>query len=240
MKVGGTSLSHTLAEWAGPDRAHVHVFLDDLLSAPPEVLSRLAVVAGHIPFEALELIPQVGSTATVLRDPVARTLSHYRELSRSRQEHGGLTLDEFLHSDVYDVPSGNYQARQLAHTVGVARSGVDFDPVLELEARGGSRDELYPLQSLFDSTPLAFDEGELLRRATENLSSIDHVGVTDDLDRLAERLAPLFGAVSTSVPRLHVTPGGDAPELTAAQRRRIEERTAVDRELYEVAARALR
>lgn len=237
MKAAGTSLSHMLERWAQPARSQVHVHLDELLLLPRLQLANLAVVAGHIPYEALALMPSAFRTLTVLRDPVERTISHYRELRRSRQAYAELGLDEFLYSDVFDVPSGNYQARQLAHSIGLADAWFTYSPPDRNSAVGGDPADAYPLQSLFDSTPLRYRDQELLDIAASNLASIDYVGITEDLDCLAGRIAPLFGAGETSVPRLHVSETRGAEELTATQRRRVESRTEVDRELHQLARR---
>ena len=162
MKVAGTSFSHLLEQWAGPGRSRVHVYLDDLVLMSRLQLAATPVLTGHIPYEGLSLLPPAFQSLVVLRDPVERTLSHYRELRRSRQQYSDLTLDEFIHSDVYDVPSGNYQARQLAHTIGVADAWITYSPKELNRSVGGEPEDAYPLQSLFDSTPVRHGADELL------------------------------------------------------------------------------
>jgi hypothetical protein len=43
----------------------------------------MRVFQGHIPFGLSDLLPGDARYATVLRDPIERTLSHYREVVRS-------------------------------------------------------------------------------------------------------------------------------------------------------------
>jgi hypothetical protein len=237
MKTGGTSLSDLLEQWAGPAGARVGIPLDDLAVMPRPQLARLRAVSGHIPYEALSLIPASFRTVTVLRDPVSRTVSHYRELRRSSASHRDLSLDEFLHDDVYDVPSGNYQARALAHTIDLPGAWVDYSPERRYREAGGDPDQDYPLQALFDSTPLLVEDNQLFETAARNLSKLDFVGVTADLASLAARIGALFGARPVAVPRLNTSEALEHVDVPAPLRRRIEERTAVDRELYDVAVR---
>lgn len=239
MKTGGISLSHLLEQLARPARSAVSVFLDDLLTMPAPRLKSLRTISGHIPFEALELLPVPFQTVTVLRDPVARTLSHYRELQRSHAVPGGLSLDEFLSDERYAVPSGNYQARALAHSVDLAQAWVTYSPKARYLQAGGQEDQLYPLQALFDSTPIQVSDEQLLETATKNLSAIDVVGTTESLDGVARRLCHLFGAPYTEVPHLNASePTPD--ELPTRLRRLIEQRTELDRELYGLARRLSR
>lgn len=240
MKTGGTSLTGVLRRWAGPERACVSVPLDDLVLMPRPQLARMRAIAGHIPYEALPLIPGPFASATVLRDPVSRTLSHFRELRRSEEPLRELSLDEFLGSEVYDVPSGNYQARSLAHTIDLAGAWVDYSPRQRYQQAGGDPTQLHPLQALFDSTPIPFGEDELLGRAMRNLSQLDYVGVTEELDAMAARIGVTPGGPDVPIPRLNASDTGEAVDLPASLRRRIERRTEVDRELYETALKRSR
>lgn len=238
MKTAGTSLSELLKEWAGPSRAQVGLPLDDLIVMARPQLGRLRAVAGHFPFEVLKVLPGHFQTVTVVREPVARTISHYHEILR--KEAPELSLDEFLHSEVYDVPSGNYQARQLGHSIDLPQAWISYSPMQWYLQAGGRPDQPYPLQALFDSTPMFLSEEELLERASAHLEQIDVVGITDELDALVERLADLFGVPTVAAPRLNTTASSAADELPAHLRRVIERRTSVDRELYEVAAKLSR
>lgn len=240
MKTGGTSLSHLLEQLAGSSRSCISVPLDDLLVMSTPRLKQVRAVSGHIPYEALGLLPGPFQTITVLREPVERTLSHYREVRRTAGVPGELTLDQFLADDRYAVPSGNYQARSLAHTVDLAGAWITYSPTSRYLQTGGREDQPYPLQSLFDSTPVALSDDQLLERAAANLSSVDLVGVTESLDGLGRRLCRLFGAPETSLAQLNVSEHTGSRDLPTHTRRLIEQRTAVDRELYELARRLSR
>jgi hypothetical protein len=234
MKTGGVSLSDVCAGWSPPGRSRVHLYVDELVLATPASIARLSFIAGHIPYEALDLVPPGYWTLTMLREPVTRAVSHYLALRGSGPPYDNLTLDEFVSNEVYDVPSGNYQARQLAHRIGIADAWISYSPVQRLRATGGDRTD-YPIQALFDSTPIAASDDDLLVRARRNLATIDFVGVTEDLESAADRLARLWGRPGAPVPRLNVSPPFDPRELTASIRKRLEARTAVDRVLYEEA-----
>ncbi len=232
MKTGGTSLSKLCSTWSPRGRSRIHLYIDDLLLMPPPLLARLDFVGGHIPYEALDLIPGRYSTVTILREPLSRAISHYLTLRGSGPPYENLTLDEFTASEVYHVPSSNYQARQLAHRIGVTSAWVSYSPYARLPA---TRSSDYPVQSLFDSTPIGGTDAELLERARRNLARIDFVGVTDDLNSLAAEMAQCFNVPRIDVPRLNRSRPFDSRQLTDAVRRRLENRNALDLELYQLA-----
>lgn len=235
MKVGGTSLSDELARWFGPEQARVHIFLDDIALMPPPVLANLRVIAGHIPYAGLALIPRPFHTLAVLREPVARTLSHFSTLRTDHPHYHDLTLDRFVFDEGFTW-AGNFQARFLAHDIDVANAWRTYSPEERLVATGGDRYTANPLQALFERAGTGQTDEELLAHASTNLDRIDFVGTTDDLDAAAGEVARLFGLPPVTLGRLNqsaqrVERGDIEPRIL----RRIDERTAVDRELYDLA-----
>lgn len=237
MKVGGTSLCDMMSGWLPGNRSRVHMFLDQLVLQPRLVTGRLDLIAGHLPYEALELVPGNYSTMCVLRDPHARTLSHYKDLRRNVANLAELSVDEFLSSDQFAVPRGNYQARQLVHEIGVSDAWVTFSPLEPYLARQGDPDHPYIVQALFDSTPVTLDDDKMLETARSRLENMDIVGTTDDLDAVGRAAAAFFGVPPEPVPHLNVAPASAREALSASDRRRLDELTAVDRELYDLARR---
>lgn len=237
MKVGGTSLSDTLAKWFDPDRARVHMYVDELALTPPPVLAGLRLLAGHFPFHALPLIPGRFKTVAALRDPVARTVSHYSTLTGNEADFADLTLDRFVNDEAFDAVVRNYQARHLSHDVNLRGAWIDYSPEELLRDKGGSADAPNPLSALFDADRLDSDETALLARAATNLDSIDVVGTTEELDRVASVAAGLLGRPGqVSLSRLNQSKPLPPDVLTDSIRRRIEAKTEVDRELYLLAA----
>jgi hypothetical protein len=95
-----------------------------------------------------------------------------------------------------------------------------------------------PLQDLFETGPIGLPDDVLLRRAAANLERVDIVGVTEDLDGAARQVASLFGLAPVTLGRLNASlPAADRGDVEPHIRRRIDERTAVDRELYDLARR---
>jgi hypothetical protein len=240
MKTGGTSLVAGLRALAEPRPCVTEIFLDEFVSLPRERLERAALVSGHLPYEAQQLLPPGFAVCVVLRDPVDRTLSHFAEVRRNPEvvaESPDFSLEEFLESPRWRTLYENYQARQLAHEVQLDRAGVDYVPA-ERFARLGPpfpREHPLPLQSYFDCSPLASNPDELLRRGRERLDELEFVGVTEKLENVFTAVARSWGVLDPSpLPRLQVS--GDRPranDLPDSILERIRDATAVDRALYE-------
>jgi hypothetical protein len=242
MKTGGTSLIAGLREVLGPRPFLTEVFLDDFVSVPEYVLESVPLVAGHLGYEARGLLPSRFATCLVLRDPVERTLSHYahlRAIPHVIEEHPGFSLEEFLRSPRWSTLSHNYQARQLVHEVDLRGAWVTFSPQERFRALGPPfpAEHPLPLQSLFDCSPLELSPGDLLPVATERLETIEFVGVTEQLDSLYAAVAGSWGIEDPPpLPRLQVSASRPlATDIPAELLAEIEEATAVDRSLYELA-----
>jgi hypothetical protein len=198
LKTGGTALVSSLRRLLPPELCLTGLYLDHLVAVPRYALDGAAVIAGHLPYEAAELLPARAAMCTVLRDPVDRTLSHYSHLSRHpdvRRHHPDLSLEQYLRAPEWQGHARNHQARRLVLQIGVTGAWRDFSPRERLESLGWdfSPDFPTPLDALLDRAPLDLPDDELQRRATDRLGSIELVGVTERLDDLFQRAANLLG-----------------------------------------------
>lgn len=242
MKTAGTSVKAAISSWYDPQACLVDTFLDELVLVPPPVLAVSAFVTGHLPYEALALFPRRPRTLTVLRDPVDRTVSHYLHVRRSPEVAGDpdFTLERFLDSPGFAAVTGNYQARYLAHEIGLAQAWVGFSPEQRFAALGEPFPPSHPLplQSLFDATPLALDEEALAARAGEHLAAVEHVGVVEQVGRLVAEVAAALGRPAPAIGWANARTRADlGVELPGRLLRRIDAATQVDRVLYEQARR---
>ena len=248
MKTGGTSLTTALANLCGVANAGAsltEVFLDQFVQHDPRRWNEVGFVTGHLPWEVHELLPRATRSVTVVRDPVARSLSHYWQLSINPEviaESPDFSLEEYVESPRWNTLCRDYQARQLAHRVDIAHAGKTYAPAERFASLGPPfpREHQYPLQSLFDCSPLSLTGAELERAALRSLSEIEFVGVTEHLGELYSQVAgavwslrelPLLGRENSSPDRPR------RENVSADLVRRIEEITAVDHAIYEAALR---
>lgn len=237
MKTGGTSLRDALQQFVEPERCLTDLFLDQFVALPEYVLSAMTLVAGHLPYEAVELLPPGFAVCTVIRDPVDRTISHYWHLRSNRAALGrDLSIEEFVTSPRWRAASANYQARQLVHRIGISRAWVDYSPRGRL-GRSESTDPSLPVQSLFDTAPLSISDDALEREALERLNHIELVGVTEHLDRLIAEVSAMWDVEHSSA-LVPARVGAGRPSISDVPQDLIEmirEQNAVDRALYELA-----
>jgi len=161
-------------DWTGVDELGMYVDLRRLGAIPSDRLDRLRVIAGHFPFAARDLVPGELRTVTILREPVARTVSllkHFKRLHPPSRDRSLLQIYE--DPDRFTGFIENHQTR-----------------VMAIESGDGVR-------SVRD--PIVIDERRF-EVAVANLRSIDVLGVTERYDEMLAELRTRFGWWSEGTP----------------------------------------
>ena len=168
--------------------------------------SEIAVVTGHFPLCTTELLGGGFHTFSLLRDPVARTLSYLRHHRELTPEARGQSLEE-----IYDDP---FRFEGLVHNHMVKMFSLTTSEMTE-----GAL------------TPVAFGP-ERLEAAKRGLETVDVIGVQEDYERFCRSLERTFGWRLGDRRHMNRTrPVGVDP----AFERRIAEDNADDIALYEFA-----
>ena len=142
MKTGGTSLTTGLSRLCGVANAGTsltEVVLDQFMQHDPRRWNKVGYVTGHLPWEVRELLPRATRSVTVIREPVARSLSHYWQLSVNPDviaESPDFSLEEYVESPRWNTLCRDYQARQLAHRVDIAQAGKTYSPAERFASLG--------------------------------------------------------------------------------------------------------
>jgi len=175
-----------------------------LLSLPLERRNRIRIFTGHFPYATVELLGIEVATITILRDPVARTISYLRHCKKRHAQHRQLRLEE-IYEDPMFFPFfiHNHQAKQFALTA--ADRPESYMDVLEVDE---SRLEL----------------------AKANLEKIDVIGLQESYDELLAELAWRFGWNRTPAEDRNV---GRRGKVSRSFKERIAEDNAMDMEFYE-------
>lgn len=244
MKTGGTSLSRLLRSQFDPQRtypqnesggAREKLSVWTLLQLGEQRLSEIEFYSVHMPAWVADRVAPDHLMITLLREPVARTVSHLRHIARADN-----TPDDL--EEIYEDPQwrdrvSNYQTRMLSETeqdyLALARTAAN-----SAGFGAASRAELSDLKAqmtLFMRTgvvkPTALTP-ESLDIALGTLERMDEAGVTEDLEPFVQRLAQRMRCDLPSPRRLNVAANEHltvAPSLEA----RIRDDSALDLELYE-------
>lgn len=191
-----------------------HLRVPYLVGLPAERRRRIRVYTGHFPFVATELLGGDFVTVTLLRDPVERTISLLRQLTRgtpwldpSDRPPIPLPLEEvYEHPAVFEPLIHDHQTK-----------------VFSMEA--SDQPDTYRDVIVVDADRLAV--------ARRNLEAVDVLGLTERYDDFLDRLA---ARTAWHMPRglqKNAAPVDDAAPVSESFRRRIASDNAIDVELYE-------
>jgi hypothetical protein len=237
-KTGGSSVRTWMAAGLG-DKLCPAGLADDLVKLPPVELVHYTAFAGHFHTYLAPYLGRKLTTFTVLRDPMARTRSHWHQVRRApnHPQHPRVrdqSFTEFVEDNRNRVMIENYQARYLV-------ASVDFMAL----ARRLADDQSYGvLSETLERASLEAQEVSkalLLAKSIETLRGLAVVGVVERLHDVLVAVAKLHRLPAPSVdavPRVNVTLRNDADPLPAATLARLRELTQIDQTLYNVARKS--
>lgn len=224
QKTGGVSLYMRLQREFGETGVYPDASDGDPVAISPQLMvpvllqrwearrDQIRVVTGHFPLCTVDLLDAEFRTFTILRDPVARTLSYLRHHRDTTPADAESSLEA-----IYEDP-GNFKHFIQDHMV----------KLLSLRA-----DELGPTAMM---TVVDLDR-QRLESAKGALEAMDAFGLQEKLEEFAQRLERLFGWDLGPPVRENVTAPG---RVSDSFRRRIAEDNRLDMELYEHASALLR
>lgn len=228
-KTGGTTIIAWLDQHFQEGACTKHLW-GDLLECDNTELSCFRFFRGHF-YRALERY--LGASVqpfTVLREPLARSVSHFRHIMRApghyyhelAKEQG--TLLNFLRDPRTRPMIENFQTRSLTSI---------FDPVaIHSATKGGRR---FALEQMIECLPLSSSPEEALKEAKRYLESCIAFGVTEQLDEFAECLSELLNMPRVGKLGVLNAEGNSVLEISSIEKREIEKATELDRELYQFA-----
>lgn len=218
LKTGGTAMFLRLRAQYGDAGVYPNDSDGDMLTVAPQFVTKqllarwpergddIRVIIGHLPLCTTELLGVPFTTLTMLREPVARTLSFLQFHRQLFPADADIPLEE-----LYDDPT---RFSQLIHN--------HMTKMLSLTPAEMTADMLTPVEF----TP------ERLALAKANLAAMDAVGIQDQLEDFCDAIDAAYGWQVA----LHVThKGAGTPKVSRSFRRRIARDNADDVELYDYA-----
>jgi hypothetical protein len=222
QKAAGTEVRERLKRHFAPEAMYPDRTDGDLITVAPQVsvsqlLARWAmrknqieIITGHFPYATPALLDADFVTLSVLREPVARVLSHlrhHRRLTPGTRDHSL----EALYDEVFTP--------EFFHNHMVKLFSLTADEVAESAAL-----DRWAVLKVVDLTP------QRLADAKANVERLDVLGLQDRLEEFSAELTARFGWDLGAPLHANRTPAEDAP---LALRRRIAADNALDVELWE-------
>jgi hypothetical protein len=198
------------------------------LRIPRRELLSYRLIRGHFDYSVTELLRDV-RVVTMLRDPVARTISQFRYMASLdhhplRETYAALSLPEVLECPELGRDMANLQTALLGQD-------SDLEEMRRQVAQEASA--IYPWENRPGARP------PTLARAKTRLAAAAFVGFQERFDDSLLLLADTFGwPPPESVARLNVTPKDvPGPSISGEWIEAVREANAVDIELYSFAGR---
>lgn len=217
MKTGGATFRQHVYANFGPgevypvpkvedmDRAWL---IDYVLSQPDDRRATFRAYMGHFPFIVTDLLPEDFVTLTIVRDPVARTLSYLKHCKRYHAQHADLSLEE-IYQDPFHFRCfvDNHQTKMFSMT-----PDDKLESYMDMIAMDGRRLEL----------------------AKANLERVDVLGLNERYPEFLDDLRARFDWRFDRVPNRRVS-REKAWQASPGLEQRIAEDNAIDMAFYEFA-----
>jgi hypothetical protein len=118
------------------------MLVSHLLQLPAERHAAIRAYTGHFPYVATRLLDMPLTTLSLLREPVARTISYLKHCKRYQPRHRDLAL-EAIYEDLFFYPTliHNHQTKIFAMTEAVRRRGTPPGPSVPVCREPPSEDD---------------------------------------------------------------------------------------------------
>lgn len=218
MKTSGSTFRQHLLRNFAPGEVYPDPAIDEdgsiraytsceyLLGLPAARHRHIRAYSGHFPWVVTDLLGGDMVTMTMLREPVARTISFLKDCQRNNPQHLGRGLQE-IYEDA--VMFGGYVWNHQSKLFALAPDDVPlgYASIIEVDDRR-------------------------LATAKENLERVDVVGLAEHHDEFLDEVRARCGWTMTKVPDLRVSPSVEVPRSLL---RMIEAENRADLEFYEFA-----
>jgi len=225
-KTAGTSLRTFLESHFDLDKVCPSLVLPDLLPCSPSQLKQYRLFCGHHGLFVNTLLHCEPVTLTVLRDPVARTISHYRHLLETKEDwlHERVknkTLEEFVCGEWGPVELLNLQTRYLV------LDDIQEDYFGHSHLRTNNTDGLIR----------KYSDPSWVEKAKHKLDNMAAVGIQERFNDFLKLLSFTFGwsPTQTFLAYNKTKASFDKSSITPKAKARIKELTKIDQEVYNYA-----
>lgn len=241
MKTGGFSVGDALSgqlppraiyPWtAGGEGGAMKGVTKRLLDLDEQRRREVRFFTVHMPAFVADVVASDFLSATVLREPVARTVSHLHQIAHTMPSAGTdieqIYDDEGWRSRLSNYQTGMFCMRKADHD---AEQADMADAPLDDERLAALSDAIAKTLATGVRRPLEMGD-EQLRRAVDRLDEMDVVGTTDQLGAFVDRVAGRLGWDVEPVRRLNTAK--DPLPISSSLLDRIRADNALDAELFE-------
>jgi hypothetical protein len=232
-KTAGSSITEWLTQCVGSAATCPAKNWDQLVELAECGIENYRLFAGHFGWGLDEILGRPLRTFTVFRDPLERTISHYRHVHRDKDHprHNAVrhqTFGEFV-ADVENKPMiENFQARYLVKNV--------VDPMRLVRCLDRDMTKRNRLSTASEECRYLFDKSYVREMSVRHLDSLEVVGITSEVDKFLASIASKFRFLDAPpiAPKSNVAPPWAGSVIIDDNSRDIVSAlTEIDADLYE-------
>jgi Sulfotransferase family len=230
-KTAGTSVHDILVKNRG-DAVCPHRLYDDLTYAKLYDLNDYNVISGHFGISLMAILPKPIFTFTFLRDPVARTLSHFMHVKRDSNHPyhdytSRMSISDFICDPITIPLVYNFQSRYLSFQL------TGFDCVSHFSRDYTKSGELSVTWELMS---YGMSDRDIREIALKSVFNIDFIGFVDEFDISIRRLSEILKFDNRIASKTNLSPNtNDVAGITSDVKDRILALNLIDLEVYNMA-----
>lgn len=242
-KTAGTSFRKVIEAQFSPEEicpCTVMQELAEMVRRDTKQLASYSLIAGHMGYTVVSFLPTPPRVITMLRDPIARTISRFNYMKQHVQgsirapwNHArfldpDVSIDDFLAFEPTRRLITNFQVRNLAQDFDLTKTYTDFD----------GKAIAPKMNKLFAYTSTGMSDEDLLSKAKQRLASCEFVGITERFEESVVLLCRTFGWESImGIPFLNAASQSAGLDCSLSEQTRadLQACTSLDTALYEFA-----
>lgn len=225
-KTAGLSLTSFLDNQFPANTIYQHHYRH-IPSLPREQMAEYRLIRGHYTYALHTLLPRKPRYITMLRDPIARVISHYQHALRDPSYYlynhvhsKDLSLLDFVLDPTTHHVASNWQTRCVALDTDLGNLAQQCP------------EEIF--DQCIDSVATTLPNDEILEIAKQHLDEFMFVGITERFEESLAILTYLLGSAPAYAPRINVAPKTlSQTEAPLETRKVIAEHNQLDLALYE-------
>jgi hypothetical protein len=189
-KTAGSSLTNSLKSNFSEDLVCPAWVWSQLIQIPKKEINNYKYFGGHFYSALPQILQKKLKTVTFIREPLARALSHYNHIARTKEHYFHKTViklgsfESFIMDPECQPLIRNFQSKMLTSS---------FDPFQIAKKLNPNDVRSYRLEQMIEVMESNYNESDLLNQAISIINNFSFVGITERYNESIQSLSKTSG-----------------------------------------------